>query len=800
MIFIFGKSQNFTKVGSRLKFQKMQFKFLIKKFYWISGIGITISLFFLGSCENSKPFLFSEQKLPDQVSYNFHIRPILSDKCFACHGPDANKREAGLRLDVEEEAFKMLKETPGEFALVKGKPDDSEVYHRIISDDPSRLMPPPDSKLTLSTREIKLIKKWITQGANYEPHWAFVPPAKVDLPKVKEKSWPRNEIDFFILSKQEEIGLLHNLEADKEALLKRLSLDLTGLPPSLELMDQFISDSSPDSYGRIVEKFLSSPAYGEKMAVHWMDISRFADSHGFQDDSYRSQWPWRDWVIHAFNKNMHYDQFITWQLAGDLIQGANKEHILATGFNRNHKITEEGGVIQEEYRVMYVTDRTNTVSKSLLGITMECASCHDHKYDPISQKDYYSFYAFFNNVKEKGIESSVGGPETYAKTPLMNISNDDVEEILRFVNKKDTLDLIVSVMGELDSIRPTFVLGRGSYEQPTEPVSTSTPESILQFNPAYEKNRLGLAKWMFDEKNPLTARVFVNQIWQEFFGRGIVSTPGDFGMQGALPTHPELLDWLAVDFKENGWDIKRLVRQIVYSATYRQSATISSAHKEQDPDNFFLARAPRFRVKAEFVRDIVLASSGLLHREIGGPSVKPYQPAGLWEGATSGRGILSVYKQDHGTDLYRRGLYSFIKRTVPPPFVTIYDGSNRDQCEVSRPITNTPLQALVMMNDPTVLEASRVLSGRLLQESADPIYIIQKAFRLIVCRIPTQKEIQVLEKYYTRSLHFHTEKSAEQLLKVGEYPSAKGLKVRAWAAMLQVISMIYNMEETISKT
>jgi hypothetical protein len=623
MVFIFRESQNFIKVGSKLKFQKMKFKLLSKKYYWISGIGI--SLFFLGSCEHSKSVLSTEQKLPDQVSYNFHIRPILSDKCFACHGPDANKREAGLRLDVEEEAFKMLKETPGAYALVKGKSDDSEVYHRIISVDPSRLMPPPDSKLTLSHREIELIKKWISQGAIYEPHWAFVPPIKIDLPEVKEESWPKNEIDFFILSKQEEIGLLHNMEADKESLLKRLSLDLTGLPPSIENMEEFLSDASPEAYERMVEKLLSSPAFGEKMAVHWMDISRFADSHGFQDDSYRSQWPWRDWVIHAFNKNMPYDQFITWQLAGDLIPNATKEQILATGFNRNHKITEEGGVIQEEYRVMYVTDRTNTVSKSLLGITMECASCHDHKYDPISQKDYYSFYAFFNNVKEKGIESSVGGPETYAKNPLMNISNNDVQGILKFVNKKDTLDLIVSVMGELDSVRPTFVLGRGSYDQPTEPVITSTPESILQFNPAYEKNRLGLAQWMFDEKNPLTARVFVNQIWQEFFGRGIVGTPGDFGMQGALPTHPELLDWLAVDFKENGWDIKRLLRQIVYSATYRQSATISSAHKEQDPDNFFLARAPRFRVKAEFVRDIVLASSGLLHQEIGGPSVKPQE-------------------------------------------------------------------------------------------------------------------------------------------------------------------------------
>ena len=365
-------------------------------------------LFWMASCMGGINSGDGKQAIPAQVSYNFHIRPILSDKCFACHGPDANKREAGLRLDIREEAYKGLKESPGVFALVPGKPDASEVYHRIVSDNPNTRMPPPESKLSLSEREIKLIGMWIAQGATYEPHWAFEPPGKSTLPQVDDESWPKNEIDFFILAKQEEVGLEPNKKADKEALLKRLSMDLTGLPPSLELMDNFLKNTNEGAYEDLVDKLLSSPAYGEKMAVYWMDIARFADSHGFQDDSYRSQWPWRDWVIHAFNKNMPYDQFITWQLAGDLIPNATKEQLLATGFNRNHKITEEGGVVQEEYRVMYVTDRTNTVSKSLLGLTMECASCHDHKYDPISQKEYYSFFSFFNNVKEKGIESSVG--------------------------------------------------------------------------------------------------------------------------------------------------------------------------------------------------------------------------------------------------------------------------------------------------------------------------------------------------------------------------------------------------------
>lgn len=764
------------------------------------GKGLALAMFLLPSCKQGVDSGVETAKIPDQISYNFHIRPILSDNCFACHGPDANKREAGLRLDIGEEAFKALSETPGAHALMPGKVRESEVYRRIVSTEPSEQMPPPESNLKLTDREIRLIEKWIRQGAVYEPHWAFVPPEKSQMPAVSKSDWPVNEVDYFVLAKQEEAGMKPNPRAEKEALLKRLSLDLTGLPPTMGQMDEFLTDNSQNAYENLVDKLLSSPAYGEKMAVYWMDIARFADSHGFQDDSYRSQWPWRDWVIYAFNQNMPYDQFITWQLAGDLIPNASKEQLLATGFNRNHKITEEGGIVDEEYRVMYVTDRTNTFGKALMGITMECAGCHDHKYDPISQKEYYSLYSFFNNIQEKGIESVVGGPETYAKRPFMHISNEDAESILAFVNKKDTLDLIVSVMGELDSIRPTFVLDRGVYDRPTDPVKPKTPESILEFSPEYEKNRLGLAKWMFSDENPLTARVFVNQIWQEIFGRGIVTTPGDFGMQGALPTHPELLDWLAVDLRENGWDMKRLVRQLVTSSTYMQSAVVSKQQLDQDPDNNLLTRAPRYRVKAEFVRDMVLASSGLLNKEIGGPSAKPYQPSGLWEGATSGRGILSVYKQDHGRELYRRGLYNFIKRTVPPPAMTVFDGSNRDQCEVERLITNTPIQALVMLNDPTVLEASRVLAGRLLKESIDPKSNIKSAFRTIVCRQPTENEIAILTNYHAGRIAVLDESTASELLDVGEYPLVQGVDTVKLASLMQVIAAIYNLEETISKT
>lgn len=751
------------------------------------------------SC-NKSPEQHGEASLPDSVSYNFNIRPILSDKCFICHGPDGSKRQAGLRLDIADSAYKALQENPGAHAIVPGHPERSEVFLRISSEDSTYRMPPVESNLSLTEREIALIKKWIDQGAKYEPHWAFVPPEKPRVPEVREGSWIRNEIDAFILEQLEQRSLAPNEEADRERLLKRVCLDIVGLPPTLPMMDSFLADTSAHAYEKIVDQLLNDSAYGEKMAVHWMDVARFADSHGFQDDSYRSQWPWRDWVIHAFNKNMPYDQFITWQLAGDLLPGATKEQILATGFNRNHKITEEGGIIDEEYRVMYVSDRTDLLGKGLLGVTIECARCHDHKYDPFSQKEYFQLYAFFNNVQEVGIESVVGGPETYAKKPFMEITDEDLHGILNFVNKRDTNQLIVSVMGDLDSVRTTHLLERGSYDAPGEVVHPGTPESILSFKSGLPGNRLGLAKWMFDESNPLTARVFVNQMWQEFFGQGLVKTSGDFGMQGDLPSHPALLDWLAVDFRDHGWDIKRLVKQMVMSATYRQSANITALKMRIDPENTLLARAPRYRIPAEIVRDVVLSSSGLLVRTIGGPSVKPYQPEGLWEGATSGRGILSVYRQDHGDDLYRRGLYTFVKRTVPPPTMGIFDASNRDLCEVKRLRTNTPLQALMMMNDPTVLEASRVLAASLLSEQSAVEDKIVKAFRLIVCRTPMPEELERLTGYHGRELADLTQQEADELLRVGEYPLPKNMDRITLAAMMLVVNTIYNLEETITKT
>ncbi|WP_394767649.1 PSD1 and planctomycete cytochrome C domain-containing protein [Ferruginibacter sp.] len=741
--------------------------------------------------------------MPDKVSYNFHIRPVLSDKCFKCHGPDVNKREAGLRLDIPDSAFAPLKETIGAFALVPFKPEESELYKRISSVDTGYQMPTPSSHLgVLSAHEIALFKKWIIQGAKYEPHWAFVKPVKAPLPVIKEKGLAKNEIDYFIIAKQEQAGLAMNEETDKERLLKRLSLDLTGLPPTEKMMDDFMANKNVNTYETAVDTLLSRPAYGEKMAVQWLDIARYADSYGYQDDNVRTQWAWRDWVIHAFNKNIPYNTFLTWQIAGDMLPNATKEQVLATAFFRNHKYTEEGGVVPEEYRINYILDKTKTYSKGILGLTAECAQCHDHKYDPISQKEYYQLFAFFNNTTEVGYEGDVSQSKG-AKHPILTISDSEARSMLTFINKRDTGSMMVSVMGERDTMRKTFVLNRGVYDQPTTEVLPSTIKAVMPFDTTtLPRNRLGLAAWTVNNNNPLTARVFVNHIWQEIFGRGLVKTSGDFGMQGELPTHPELIDWLAVDFMEHGWNVKRLMKQIVTSATYRQSGKVKDENYKKDPENIWLTRAPRMKVKAEFVRDIILASSGLLINTIGGPSVKPYQTKGLWEMASSGRGELATYKQDKGEALYRRGMYTFIKLTVPPPSMILFDASNRDQCEVKRTQTNTPLQALMMMNDPTVLEASRVFAEALMEEKTATDEKIKKAFHRIICRSANTKEINILKSYFDDQLKQFQQKQldATETLNVGEYPGDKKVDANTTAALMKTISMMYNMEEAIIKT
>jgi len=738
----------------------------------------------------------------EKVDYNLHVRPILSDKCFACHGPDARARQAGLRLDIADSAYALLRESRGQRAIVPGNRQKSALWHRIMHNQSDMLMPPPKANLALTAEEKEILGRWIDQGAQYKTHWAFLPPSKAELPRVRKRNWPRNEIDYFVLARMEDQGLSPAPEADPERLLKRVYLDLTGLPPSVDDQETFLNNPTSSAYQQVVRRLLRSPHYGEKMAIPWMDLARYADSHGYQDDGLRTMWPWRDWVIHAFNRNYSFQKFVSWQIAGDQIAPQNREAVLASGFNRNHKITQEGGVIQEEYRLEYVTDRTNTFSKAFLGLTMECAKCHDHKYDPISQEEYYRTFAFFNQVDEKGLvgDISLG---SLADPPLIRITRMEVDTLMPFIHLQDTA-VSVMVMQDLAKGRPTHVLHRGQYDQPGREVGFGTPRSVLPFDTLqFASNRKGLSDWMFDDKNPLVARVFVNRVWENFFGRGLVRTSGDFGLQGDLPTHPELLDWLAVDFREHGWDVKRLVTLIVQSATYRQSAAAKDKKRKRDPENLWLARAPRLKLPAELVKDVVLASSGLLVPEIGGPSVKPYQPDGIWESTTSGRGQLATYIQDHGQSLYRRGLYHFIKRTAPPPALLTLDGPPRDQCEISRPRTNTPLQALILLNDPFVNEAARVFAERLTVrgpvEAEDKIRL---AFRSIVCRKPEASELAALLDFYEEQHRYFQArpKQASQVLDQGEFPHEKKADAAATASLALTIMTLYNLEESTIKT
>ncbi|MBT8185105.1 MAG: PSD1 and planctomycete cytochrome C domain-containing protein [Eudoraea sp.] len=747
---------------------------------------------------------YASLTLPETVDYNFHIKPILSDNCYTCHGPDANKRKAGLRLDIESQALAELKENPGNHAIVAGKPGKSVLYQRITSDDPKVLMPPIDANLSLNRFEKRLIKKWIEQGAKFEKHWAFIPPQKSAPPLIVNEHWVQNEIDAFVLKKLEENGLSPSDKAEKETLIRRIALDLTGLPPRAEQTEKFLSDTSENAVAQIIDDFLALPSYGERMTQMWLDVARYADSHGYQDDSYRTMWPWRDWVIHAFNKNMPYDQFLTWQLAGDLLPNATKEQILATGFNRNHPITQEGGVIHEEYLSYYVEDRTNTLGKGILGITLECAKCHDHKYDPISQKEYYGVYSFFNNVNEKGLQMDAvqAAKEKYfADHPFITITDREVDGVLSFINKKKGEEVKVMIMND-SAPRQSFVLNRGNYDDPTDSVEAGTPTGIYPFSPELPKNRLGLAKWVTNTNNPLTARVFINRIWAMLFGNGLVETSEDFGVQGSLPSHPELLDWLARDFMEHHWDIKYLLKKIMSSATYQQSSKLKPELKQIDPDNKLLARAQRFRMSGEMIRDYILYTSGLLNKEIGGPSVKPYQPAGLWEETNAGgnRGVLTTYVEDKGEDLYRRSLYTFWKRTLPPPSMSIFDAPTRDFCEVRRQKTNTPLQALALQNDVQMLEAARFLAQRAVSSNTNDETLVADIFQKILARPPKNEEIRVIRNYFEEVMDSYTTKTeeAEKLLTVGESEGLDTDPVKT-AALMLTAQVIYNLDETITK-
>ena len=715
-----------------------------------------------------------------EVDFNFDVKPILSDKCYTCHGPDDKARKANLRLDIERGFYKSLEDNPNHYVINKNSPEKSEILNRINSENASYVMPPPESNLKLSAREKEVLKKWVDQGGNWEPHWAYTKPKLPNIPEIDIENWASNEIDYFIAKKLNSVGMNPSEKEEKEILIRRAYFDLIGLPPTIQEIDEFVSDNSNNAYEKVIDKLLESKSYGERMAAIWMDLSRYGDSHGYQDDQERIMWPWRDWVIHAYNTNMTYDKFITWQMAGDMLPNATKEQIIASGFNRNHKITQEGGVVPEEYRVEYVADRTVTSAKIMMGLTVECARCHTHKYDPISHDEFFSLYSFFNNVDEDGL---IGYGITAPK-PNLTIKKADIKKDLSFINLPDSInDVTLMVMKETENLRNTYVLNRGSYDSPTKLVKPSTPEVVLKFDKdKYPSNRIGLSKWFFDDDNPLTSRVTVNRLWQQFFGVGIVATPDDFGSQGNKPFNPELLDWLAYTFQHHDkWDTKKFIKRIVMSSTYKQSSKVKDENRLKDPDNTYLANYPRQKLSAEMIRDNALATSGMLVKKVGGPSVKPMQPPGLWDEVTGGGGgSLAFYVEDTGENLYRRSLYTFWKRTVPPPSMMIFDAPTRDFCSPVRQKTSTPLQSLALMNDPQYQIAAENLSHKIFKEDTSIEKKINKLYRTVTGRTPKEDEIAELKKY------------------LNEIKSLN--KIEESKAFNSLVVLVYNLDETTQKS
>ncbi|HCZ10105.1 MAG TPA: hypothetical protein DHV04_04630 [Flavobacteriaceae bacterium] len=730
---------------------------------------------------------YVDLSIPEVISYNFDVKPILSDKCYVCHGPDPKAVQGKLRLDQKTDWYRISEEDPEKQIIAPSNIEKSELIDRIRSQRASHQMPPPESNLVLSEREKMIIERWIEQGAQWETHWAYLPPEKATVPNTVDKN--ASEIDQFIYAAQQKVGLKAAQRAPKEILLRRLYFDIIGLPPSVNAIDNFLNDREANAYEKVVDALLSSPAYGERMASNWMDISRYADTNGYQDDTERFMWPWRDWVIHAYNKNMPYDQFVKWQLAGDLLPDATQEQILATGFNRNHMITQEGGVIEEEYRVEYVADRTVTTAKSFMGLTMECARCHDHKYDDLTQKDFFNLYNFFNQLEEKG---RIGYQEI--AEPKIRLTQEMVKKELRFVQWPDSIQEVeVMVMDEVKNLRNTYVLNRGAYDAPTDiETKGGMPENILKFDARFSKDRLGLADWLFDVKNPLTARVAINNLWQQFFGSGIVATPTDFGNQGALPSHPALLDWLAVTFMEEGWDTKKMVKRIVMSSTYQQSSRPTELQLKKDPKNEFLSVFPRQKLTAEMIRDNVLVSSGLFVDKLGGPSVKPYQPPGLWDDLTGGStsNSLKRYVMSKDGNQYRRSLYTYWKRTAPPPGMVTFDAATRDYCTVERQKTSTPLQSLILLNDPQVQNAASAIASLILESEiqSDKQRVIA-IYRRITGREPSKKTLSEMMDYLEDIAEIHGDKNRD-------LPAAELLHKSFTSLSL----LIYNLDETSQKS
>jgi hypothetical protein len=818
-------------------------------------------------------------------SYNREVRPILSDNCFYCHGFDPQHRKAGLRLDTFDGATEVRK---GVAAIVPGSADRSALWQRIQTADPDDVMPPPESHKTLTAAQKETLRRWIDSGAKYESHWAFVAPTRPPVPTG------RNPIDHFIGERLANEGLTLAAESEPGPLLRRVTLDLTGLPPTLSELEAFLADASPDAYERAVERLLASPRYGEHMAMAWLDAARYADSNGYQMDALRMNWPWRDWVVRAFNENLPFDRFTIEQLAGDLLPNPTEDQVIATAFNRNHMLNAEGGTIAEENRTKNVFDRVETTGAVWLGLTLNCTQCHDHKFDPLTQRDYYALYAMFNQLSEPGGVDRRFGKKSYSddydslymvESPYLMLSTDSQKQQLAAAaaDKKrasdalaaqkeeyrkpfvawvegirknpDTIeaevtdvflrrvvtsakledledsqtkrlvtyflrtrepwkamraeieastrreeDLLASIPHVMvmrdDKPRVTRVLLRGNYETPGAEVLPGVPTSLPPLPRGASPNRLGLATWLVAPENPLTARVTVNRFWQALFGRGLIKTSEDFGLQGALPTHPELLDWLAVEFRESGWDIKHLLRLMVTSRTYRQSAATTAELAARDPDNALHARGPRFRLDARVLRDQALAVSGLLVERAGGASVFPYQPPGIVEEMSFGK---NRYFEGHGEELYRRSLYTFWRRIVAP--ANFFDVPSRQVCAVKPMRTSTPLHALTTLNDTTYAEAARVWAARILAAKRPDSEALADAFRTATARVATRQEIDSLTRSLDRARsHYRSDTAAAaELLAVGGTPRPSNLTADEHAAWTTVCLMLLNLDETLCK-
>lgn len=642
--------------------------------------------------------------------FQSEVRPILQ-RCLPCHGPDEHSRMANLRLDSHEGA---TGQDGGHAGLVPGDSGASRVLARVTAE--TNPMPPAGDRLT--DAEIETLRQWIDAGAEYRRHWAFERPTPPQLPSVTDKSWPQNPIDHLVLAKLESVGLAPSARADRYTLARRLSLDLTGLPPRLEAVEAFVADRSADAYEKFVARLLDSSAYGERWASVWLDLARYADSMGYEKDTLRTIWPYRDWVVRSLNDNMPFDEFTVQQLAGDLMPEPTHDQLVATGFHRNTMTNTEGGTDDEEFRDAAVKDRVATTGQVWMGLTVGCAQCHSHKYDPISHREYYSLYAFFNQTADADKNDD---------SPQLDVSDGVTTPILRELATDDQ--------------RETFVHKSGNFRNLGERVTAGVPAAFHPLPQGAPASRLGLAQWIMSDENPLTARVTVNRLWARLFGQGIVATEEDFGIQGEPPTHPQLLDWLATEFVRSGWDVKAMLTTMVTSATYQQTSNVTPDRLEADPDNALLSRGPRFRLSAEMLRDQALAASGLLSAKMGGPPVMPWQPEGIWQVVYSSK----QWETSPGEDRYRRALYTLWRRTSPYPSMTTFDAPSGETCTIRRIRTNTPLQALVTLNDPTLMEAAQHLAKRSSQAGGPSATgRLDHIFRSVLSRPPSEREIDRL--------------------------------------------------------